>query len=361
MTGKGRRASGTQASPHWLMVCVAFMLLGYGISGPLLNAFGSRAVATVQEVRREPGGHVADHPNDYFWNVSFGFTTNKGSHQTGLLRVRGNSYSAAGYAKGQSVNIYYWSKFPWIAKPVKESQFGWGNGVILVLSAFLLWASAHSGRSDTKRKRKQKHTISNSSEAGSSVQQPYKHMDPEQTLIWLRNYRRHSAWYAGLFLIGMIVLVLCLVWWELGELNQDVVGSVVFFSTAILLLTKWSRNKTHAKWKGRIVRKWIQPSKASRQERSQNIRYTPMLEVETGTSGKKRLRISNDMYDHFQEGDWIVKTRGFDFPEKVNLPVSGERVCICCGSIITCDQFKCDRCKAPVPDHSTLIGFAQSE
>jgi predicted amidophosphoribosyltransferase len=53
-------------------------------------------------------------------------------------------------------------------------------------------------------------------------------------------------------------------------------------------------------------------------------------------------------------GDPVFNISGFDWPEKLKL--SGEsRVCIVCGNTLDIDAAVCPRCRAPVPDHTTLL------
>src|SRR5690606_14238649 len=66
-------------------------------------------------------------------------------------------------------------------------------------------------------------------------------MTVEQSVRWLLGYRRQSRLYAWLFFAAVIPLVLLVIWLEIGEINEEVLGSLAFFIVVFLALALGSR------------------------------------------------------------------------------------------------------------------------
>lgn len=183
-------------------------------------------------------------------------------------------------------------------------------------------------------------------------------LTPEQTTAWVRTYGRHSRIYAWGFFALILPLIFGLIWWEMGEINDDVLYSFGFAAVVTFLLARWSRKQTAQSWIGVVEEKTMKQVRIRGGDTLRaEIVSRPLVKVRTAQGTSETLRLSEALYDYFETGDRVFKISGFDWPEKVAL--NGlERVCLACGTLLGQGGGRCQRCRAPEPDHPTLIRLA---
>jgi hypothetical protein len=180
-------------------------------------------------------------------------------------------------------------------------------------------------------------------------------LTPEQTTAWVRTYGRHSRIYAWGFFVLVLSLIFGLIWWEMGEVNDDVLYSFGFAAAVTFLLAGWSRKQTTQSWAGVVEELFMKQVRASRDgNQSDDITYSPRAKVRTRGGKRLTLRLSEALYGYFAPGDRVFKISGLDWPEKAELD-RPERVCLACGNLYAHGAGTCPRCHAPEPDHETLL------
>lgn len=180
-------------------------------------------------------------------------------------------------------------------------------------------------------------------------------LTPEQTTAWVRTYGRHSRIYAWGFFALILPLIFGLIWWELGEVNEDVLYSFGFAAVVTFLLAKWSRKQTARSWVGVVEELFMKKVRARRDgEQQDDIAYSPMARIRIRGGKALTVRLSETLYGYFTPGERVFKISGLDWPEKAE-PDSAERVCLACGNLYAHGAGRCPRCRAPEPDHETLL------
>ena len=184
-------------------------------------------------------------------------------------------------------------------------------------------------------------------------------LTPDQTAAWVRTYGRQSRVYAWGFFLLVLPAILGLIWWEMGELSQDVLSSFAFAALVFFLLARWSRRATTQSWLG-VVEDVARNQMQVRRMRALRERYpsagVPQRSL-PGHGRKVTLRLPHELSGYFRPGDRVFKLSGFDWPEKVERD-GPERVCQACGRLYPQGQGRCWRCSAPEPDHETLVRLA---
>jgi hypothetical protein len=61
-------------------------------------------------------------------------------------------------------------------------------------------------------------------------------LTPEQTKAWVQTYGRHSRIYAWGFFALILPVNLGVIWWEMGEINEDVLYSFGFAAVVTFFL-----------------------------------------------------------------------------------------------------------------------------
>ena len=189
-------------------------------------------------------------------------------------------------------------------------------------------------------------------------QEPAKPLNPEQTRAWLSTYARHSRIYAWGFFTVVSALIFGLIWWELGEINEDLIYSFAFSILIFFLLAYGSRKKTTQTWTGNIEKMFMKKIKNRGADGSRYITYSPIAQVRTQQGKKQTIRLTQKLYQYFSLGDEIFTISGLDWLEKTTLD-HGERVCLACGNPYQQHSGQCPRCGAPEPDHATLVQWAK--
>lgn len=186
-------------------------------------------------------------------------------------------------------------------------------------------------------------------------------LTPQQTEAWVRTYGRHSRIYAWGFFALVLPLILGVIWWEMGELNEDVLYSFGFAAVVFFLLAKWSRRTTSQSWRGEVEDTFVKKARVRRDENQpDDIVYRPIARVRTDRGKIRTLRLSEDLYGYYRPGDRVFKVSGLEWPEKAVLD-GPERVCLACGNLYGPGSGTCPRCRAPEPDHGTLRRMAGAE
>lgn len=180
-------------------------------------------------------------------------------------------------------------------------------------------------------------------------------LTPEQTKAWVLTYGRHSRIYAWGFFALVLPVILGVIWWEMGEINEDVIYSFGFAAVVTFLLAKWSRKQTVKSWVG-VVEELFMKKVRVRRDRDQHddISYKPMARIRTRDGKVCTQHLSQGLYEYFKPGDRVFKVSGLEVPEKVSLD-GDRRVCLACGSLYGLGSGPCPRCRAPEPDHGTLV------
>lgn len=183
-------------------------------------------------------------------------------------------------------------------------------------------------------------------------------LTPEQTEAWLRKYGRHSRIYAWGFFALLMPVILGVVWWEMGEINEDVLYSFGFAAVVTFLLAKWSRKQTAKSWVGVVEELFMKKVRVRRDgDQHDDISYKPMARIRTEDGKKRTQHLSQELFEYFRPGDRVFKVSGLEVPEKVTLE-DDRRVCLACGSLYGQGRGTCPRCRAPEPDHGTLVRMA---
>jgi len=187
-----------------------------------------------------------------------------------------------------------------------------------------------------------------------SAAKPPLPLTPAQTRDWVQTYGRHSRIYSWLFFALVLPLIFGVIWWELGEVNEDLIYSFGFAALVFFLLAFWSRKRTRQGWAGIIEEKFLREARVRRcGGRPDEIVSRPMARVRTERGRVHTLRLSPPLYDYFLAGEGVFKVGGLEWPEKTNLD-RAERVCLACGNRYDRGTGCCPRCVAPEPDHQTL-------
>jgi len=183
-------------------------------------------------------------------------------------------------------------------------------------------------------------------------------LTPEQTEAWLSKYGRHSRIYAWGFFALLMPVILGVVWWEMGEINEDVLYSFGFAAVVTFLLARWSRKQTAKSWVGVVEELFMKKVRIRRDaDQHDDISYKPMARIRMDNGKKRNQHLSQELFEYFQPGDKVFKVSGLEVPEKVTLD-GDRRVCLACGSLYGQGSGSCPRCRAPEPDHGTLVRMA---
>jgi hypothetical protein len=186
-------------------------------------------------------------------------------------------------------------------------------------------------------------------------------LTPEQTRAWVQTYGRHSRIYAWGFFALILPVILGVIWWEMGEINEDVLYSFAFAATVTFLLAHWSRKQTTQSWVGVVEELFMKQVRVRRDgDRQDDIAYSPRAKIRTRGGKRLILRLSETLYEYFAPGDRVFKISGLDWPEKAELDREA-RVCLACGNLYPPGAGRCSRCRAPEPDHGTLVRMAGCE
>ena len=184
-------------------------------------------------------------------------------------------------------------------------------------------------------------------------------LTPEQTTAWVQTYGRHSRIYAWGFFALILPVILGVIWWEMGEINEDVIYSFGFAALVTFLLARWSRKQTVQSWVGVVEELFMKKVRVRRDaDQSDDISYRPMARIRTENGKKSTQHLSQELFEYFRPGDRVFKVAGLEVPEKVVLD-GDRRVCLACGSLYGLGSGSCPRCRAPEPDHETLVHLAK--
>ncbi len=180
-------------------------------------------------------------------------------------------------------------------------------------------------------------------------------LTPEQTRAWVHTYGRHSRIYAWGFFALILTVILGVIWWEMGEINEDVIYSFGFAGMVTFLLAGWSRKQTTQSWTGVVEELFMKQVRVRRDaDQRDDIAYSPRAIIRTQGGKALTLRLSEALYEYFAPGDRVFKISGLDWPEKAELDRE-TRVCLACGDLYAPGAGKCPRCSAPEPDLETLL------
>lgn len=183
-------------------------------------------------------------------------------------------------------------------------------------------------------------------------------LTPEQTRAWVRTYARHSRIYAWGFFALVLPLIFGLIWWELGEVNDDLLYSFGFAALVFFLLARWSRKTATQSWAGVVEDMRVKEVRIRRDGgQPDDIACRPRAVIRTRGGKALTLRLSETLYEYFTPGERVFKISGLDWPEKAELD-RAERVCLACGNLYAQGAGRCPRCRAPEPDHRTLARLA---
>ena len=179
-------------------------------------------------------------------------------------------------------------------------------------------------------------------------------LTPEQTRDWVRTYGRHSRIYAWGFFALVLSMIFGLIWWEMGEVNDDVLYSFGFAAAVTFILAGWSRKQTTQSWAGTVEELFMKKVRVRDGDQQDDIAYSPRAIIRTQGGKALTLRLSETLYGYFTPGERVFKISGLDWPEKAELD-RPERVCLACGNLYAHGAGTCPRCRAPEPDHDTLL------
>ena len=183
-------------------------------------------------------------------------------------------------------------------------------------------------------------------------------LTPEQTRDWVRTYGRHSRIYAWGFFALVLSMIFGLIWWEMGEINEDVISSFGFAALVTFLLARWSRKQTTQSWTGVVEELFMKEVRGRRDaDRQDDIAFSPRAVIRTRGGKRMTVRLSEALYGYFAPGDVVFKISGLEWPEKAELDHE-ERVCLACGNLYAHGAGTCPRCRAPEPDHGELLRLA---
>lgn len=183
-------------------------------------------------------------------------------------------------------------------------------------------------------------------------------LTPEQTTAWVRTYGRHARIYAWGFFALVLPLIFGVIWWEMGEVNDDVLYSFAFAAAVAFLLARWSRGTATQSWTGMVEDMHVKEVRVRRDGgQPDDIASRPRAVVRTRGGKRLTLRLTESLYEYFAPGDRLFKISGLDWPEKAELDRE-TRACLACGNLYPPGTGKCPRCRAPEPDHGTLVQLA---
>jgi hypothetical protein len=185
-------------------------------------------------------------------------------------------------------------------------------------------------------------------------------LNAEQTRAWVSKSNRTATRTMWGFYILAHPVVLVIAWVATGGLSRDLLMTVAFVSVVTLVLLLYSRAKLRQSWYGKVVRKEIVKRSVNRNEDAPNkIKLMYQVVIQTGAGKEKKVPCLPSLYQYVNEGDEILKVSGFSGYEKGH--VDGQiRCCIGCGTVFAVSEGRCPRCKAPLPDHPTLVNLAKS-
>ncbi|NCD25612.1 MAG: hypothetical protein EOL86_08490 [Deltaproteobacteria bacterium] len=180
-------------------------------------------------------------------------------------------------------------------------------------------------------------------------------LTPAETRLWVRTYGRHARLYAWGFFMVVLPLMFGLIWWDLGEIDADALASFAFAAAVFFLLACWSRGVATQGWTGTVLEFSARPGSGSHDEGGPEDGSRLWI----GTTGGKvrTVRLPEALRGYFSSGDRVFKLSGLDWPEKMILD-RPKRVCLACGHLYVQGEGRCPRCRAPEPDHATLVRLA---
>ncbi|KUJ94858.1 MAG: hypothetical protein XD41_2139 [Desulfonauticus sp. 38_4375] len=182
-------------------------------------------------------------------------------------------------------------------------------------------------------------------------------LTPEQTIAWVNTYGRHYRIYAWGFFFVVLCIIFGVIWWDVGEINKDVLYSFGFVVIVTFLLAMWTLRNLNKNWQGEVKDLFVKKVRIRRENAPDEIGFRPMIKIRTDRGKNITLRVPENLFNYFKKGDRVFKVSGFDWPEKVDLDTS-ERVCLVCSGLFTQGSGQCPRCRAPEPDHATLKHLA---
>lgn len=179
-------------------------------------------------------------------------------------------------------------------------------------------------------------------------------LSPEETVKWLKKFRKGQKKGTWIFFGAVAVIVLIVIIFNAEDFKTGAIGFLFFF-VVFFLLAFFTRRRANQNWIGVVKnKKVIKTKRYSSQDDAGTTVLEPMLYFKL-KSGSKKLSVTNEMYNYFNEGDKVFKISGTEYPELQELTLKG-RVCIVCGTILpTRHKLKCKKCKSPVPDFITLL------
>lgn len=337
---------GNQKRRPWVVYLVVMVLVCFGLYGPALRIFGVGANAKVTEVRRT-GGSEPQFQHRYWWVIGYEFTAADGQQYSGHTRALAADSGPTAYKPIE--RVFYLSTFPGANVLAANAGPHAGTLAILGAAALILWLTApRAGKSPRGRGWKGGVSAPRSQPVPAALP-----LTSPQTERWLRTYRGHARLYAWVFFLLMITLVLVVIWFETGVIDQDVLLSLAFFAVVFLSLVLWSRRGTSRAWQGIVAEKIVHVERVRRTGMPDETVERLMIEVEA--DGRCwTVRGFEALGDYFHKGDAVFKLAGFDWPEKMSLS-GATRMCIVCGDLLEINATHCPRCTAPVPDHATLL------
>ncbi len=181
---------------------------------------------------------------------------------------------------------------------------------------------------------------------------------PEQTRAWVQTYGRNSRIYAWGFFFLVLPIIFGIIWWDLGEINDDLLYAFGFFMLVFFPLALGTRRAATRSWVGVVEDMYTKEVRVRRGENLPDEFVTHFKAVVRTQRGKKlTLDLSARHFHYFAPGDRIFKISGLDWPEKATLN-RDERICLACGNLYPPGTGQCPRCGAPEPDHGTLLQLA---
>ena len=349
--GMTMHRQGNRQRRPWVVYLVVMALVCFALYGPALRMFGVGASAKVTEVRRT-GGSEPLFQHRYWWVIGYEFTAADGRRYSGHSRTLAMDSGPTAYKPIE--RVFYLSALPGANVLAVNAGPHAGTLATLGAAALILWLTApRTGKSALGRGRKGGASVPRSQPVPTAIP-----LTSAQTERWLRTYRGHARLYAWGFFVLMIPLVLLVIWFETGAIDQEVWLSLTFFTVVFLALALWSRRGTSRAWQGVVAEKIV---------RAERVRRTGMpdetverLTIEIETDGRRRtVRGSKALFNYFHEKDAVFKLAGFDWPEKMSLS-GATRMCIVCGELLDIHATRCQRCTAPVPDHAALLHDLQA-
>lgn len=149
----------------------------------------------------------------------------------------------------------------------------------------------------------------------------------------LDRYRQQKTAWALIFGLAVTVIVFVVIWIDVGEINTDVIYSLLAFVVSTAAMALWTFRKANQSWHGVVVGE-------------ESRRNVPFMVFRTDSGRIRRIRSHGEMWLYFAPGDRVQKIEGFDYPEKEKRD-SYQRICIVCGTIYPADDAHCPHCRAP--------------